>query len=687
MLNDQLLNPKSIVIVGGSEDISKPGGKVLKNIKDGGYSGLLSVINPKADKVQNVKSYRNIEDIGDTDLAILAIAAKYCLAVVEFLARNRNTKAFIILSAGFSEESEEGAILEKEIVNVINETGGCLIGPNCIGFLNPKYSGVFTSLLHKPVNEGVDFISGSGATAVYIMESGIPKGLKFRNVFSVGNSAQNGVEDILKYMDENFDATRDSKVKLLYIESIRKPEMLLRHATSLTRKGCRIAAIKAGSSEAGSRAASSHTGALASSDSAVEALLKKAGIVRCHSREELTTVASIFMYELPEGKNIAVITHAGGPAVMLTDALSEGGLNVPQIQGSDADALLAKLYPGSSVSNPIDFLATGTAEQLGLIIDACNNEFQNIDAMVVIFGSPGLFKVFDVYDLLDQKMKSSIKPIYPILPSIISANEEIEAFLKKDRTYFSDEVLFGNGLTRIMNTPFPVEDFNESIKIDSVKVGEVIRNSKNGFLSPVEVSEILDASFIPRIKEGVANTIEEALIIPEIIDFPLVMKVIGPVHKSDVGGVELNVMTKEEILFHFERMMQIDGSTGVLFQPMASGLELFAGIKEEGDFGHLILCGLGGIFIEVLKDFSIGLVPINKKEAKGMISGLRSYKLIEGVRGQPGVDENVFVNILLRLSALIQIAPEIVELDLNPLLGAEDKIFAVDARIRVEKSN
>ena len=685
MLNEQLLNPKSIVVVGGSEDVSKPGGKVLKNIMDNGYAGSLSVINPKADVIQGIKSYRNMEDIPDTDLAILAVAAKYCLPTVEFLARNRKTRAFIILSAGFSEESREGAVLEEKIVNVINETGGCLIGPNCIGFLNPKYAGVFTSLLQETGKDGVDFISGSGATAVYIMESGIIKGLKFSNVFSVGNSAQIGVEDVLKYMDENFDNTQDSKVKLLYIESIKKPDLLLKHASSLVEKGCRIAAIKAGTSEAGSRAASSHTGALASSDAAVEALFKKAGIVRCHSREELTSVASIFMYDLPKGKNIAVVTHAGGPAVMLTDTLSEGGLCVPKISGPAADELLEKLTPGSSVQNPIDILATGTAKHLEEVIDTCNNDFQNIDALTVIFGNPGLIKVFDVYDLLHRKIKTSKKPIYPILPSIISAKDEITEFIKEKHTYFSDEVIFGKALYRVMNTPAPPEKSIIRNNIDSLKVREVIESCQDGFLSPHMVNRLLDASHIQTVDEITVRTLEEALKVNEKISFPLVMKVIGPVHKSDVGGVQLNIKSNEEIKLHYDRMMQIEGSIGVLFQPMSSGLELFAGVKKEGDFGHLIMCGLGGIFIEVLKDVSIGLVPLNGDESLAMIRSLRGYKLIEGVRGKSGVDENIFANILVQLSALIEVAPEIIELDLNPLLGDGDRIIAVDARIRIEK--
>ena len=231
-------------------------------------------------------------------------------------------------------------------------------------------------------------------------------GLTFSSVYSVGNSAQIGVEEVLEHFDETFDRNTSSKVKLLYIESIENPQKLLKHATSLIQKGCKIAAIKAGSSSAGSRAASSHTGALANSDVAVDALFKKAGIVRCYGRNELNYSCIIFMHPELKGKNIAIITHAGGPAVMLTDALSKNGLQVPEIKGKESKDLLEKLYVGSSVSNPIDFLATGTAEQLETIIDYCEHKFDEIDAMVVIFGSPGLFEVYDVYDVLHKKMQS-----------------------------------------------------------------------------------------------------------------------------------------------------------------------------------------------------------------------------------------------------------------------------------------
>ncbi|HQG71315.1 acetate--CoA ligase family protein [Tenuifilum osseticum] len=685
MITNELINPKSIVVVGGSDDIQKPGGKVLKNLIDNHFKGSLYVVNPKADEVQGVKSVRDVAELPQVDLAILAIAAKFCPQTVEVLATQKGTRAFIILSAGFHEESEEGAKLEQQIVDTINRTGGCLIGPNCIGVMNTNYAGVFTTPIPKFDPKGVDFISGSGATAVFIMESSIPRGLTFNSVYSVGNSAQIGVEEVLEYLDNTFDPQSSSRVKLLYVESINKPQKLLKHAQSLIRKGCRIAAIKAGSSSAGSRAASSHTGALASSDVAVEALFRKAGIVRCYGRDELATVASIFMHPELQGKNIAVITHAGGPAVMLTDSLSNNGLEVPPIEGPKAKELLAKLFPGSSVANPIDFLATGTAEQLGFIIDACENDFHNIDAMIVIFGSPGLFPVYDVYDLLDEKMKVCRKPIFPVLPSVMNVKNEIEHFIAKGRIFFPDEVSLGNALAKIYHTPKPSPEAPVLPKVNEKAISEIISKSNNGYLTPDAVQQLLDAAGIPRAGEAVVTTADDAARAAEKLGYPVVMKVVGPVHKSDVGGVVLNVKDSETVRKEFDRMIKIKDTTAILIQPMLKGVELFVGAKREDKFGHMVLCGLGGIFIEVLKDVKAALAPIDTNEALNMIKGLKSYGIIKGARGQEPVNEQIFAEIVSRLSALVTVAPEIFEMDLNPLLGSKDKVVAVDARIRIEK--
>ncbi|MFP4489101.1 MAG: acetate--CoA ligase family protein [Bacteroidales bacterium] len=719
MINNYLLNPRSIVVVGGSDDISKPGGKVLKNILDGDFSGELSVINPKAgEKVQGVDAYGSPAAIPDTDLAIIAVAARYCKDTVEILAKSKKTRAFIILSAGFAEENEEGAKLEKEIVDIINSVDGCLIGPNCIGVLTQSYSGVFTTPIPELDSQGVDFISGSGATAVFIMESAIPNGIRFSSVFSVGNSAQTGVEEVLKYLDETYEPGRSSPVKLLYIESISKPAMLLKHASSLISKGCSVAAIKAGSSAAGSRAASSHTGAMASPDVAVDALFRKAGIIRCYGRHELAAVAAVLMSPRPGGRRMAIITHAGGPAVMMTDELSKGGIEIPPLKGEKADALLEKLYPGSSVANPVDFLATGNAEQLAAIIDACENDFDEIDAMAVIFGSPGLFPVDDVYDVLHYKMRSCRKPVYPVLPSLITAGREVSDFIARGNINFPDEVVFASALARVLNTPEPAVEGAEKTKPaakgyekskpssegaggageskpagegaelskpDKKLIRQVIDNNDSGYLSPGDVQTLLDAAGIKRVEEALARTGEEAVDKASDLGFPVVMKVVGPVHKSDVGGVVLNIDSPESVRTEFSRLMKIDDVEAVLMQPMISGVELFAGAVSEPGFGHLLMAGLGGIFIEVLKDVSTALVPVSRDEAGEMIRSLKGFKMLEGLRGQDGVSIQAFTDVLLRLSVLLQAAPEIGELDLNPLMGSPEAVRAVDARIKIEK--
>ncbi|SFS71279.1 acetate--CoA ligase family protein [Lutibacter maritimus] len=686
MLNKKLLNPKSIVVVGASNNIKTPGGRVLKNLLDHNFKGKLFAVNPKETEVQGLKCYQNITDIPNVDVAIIAIAAKFTLETVKVLTQQKNTKGFIIFSAGFSEKDAEGAKLEQQIVDEINLVNGTLLGPNNIGLINQNYAGVFTTPIPKLDKNGVDFISGSGATAVFIMEAAMTTGLTFSSVYSVGNSAQIGVEEVLEHFDETFDKTSSSKIKLLYIESIENPQKLLKHATSLIKKGCKIAAIKAGSSSAGSRAASSHTGALANSDVAVDALFKKAGIVRCYGRNELITVASIFTLPQLKGKNIAIITHAGGPAVMLTDALSKNGLSVPEIKGKESEELLSKLYLGSSVSNPIDFLATGTAEQLETIIDYCENKFDKIDAMAVIFGSPGLFEVYDVYDVIHKKMKTCKKPIFPILPSVINVKNEIDYFISKGNINFPDEVLFGNALAKTMLDKKVTSIEKLNLTTNNQLIRNIIDISENGYLQPQQVRELLIAAEIPLVNEIVCNTKTECISAIDLLQFPVVMKVVGPIHKSDVGGIILNISSKDALVISFDTIMKIGGATSVLLQPMKKGTELFIGAKKEGDFGHLVLCGLGGIYIEVLKDIQTALTPISKNEAIEMIQNLKSYKIIQGIRNQEGINENEFAEIITKISNLVTIAPEIVELDLNPLFGNSKEIFAVDARIRIEKN-
>jgi acyl-CoA synthetase (NDP forming) len=685
MINEKLLKPDSIVVVGGSDDLFKPGGKVLKNILEGKFSGSLYVVNPKQDIVQGIKSFRDLNDIPRTDLAILAISARLCLPAVEILVEDKHTKAFIIISAGFSEAGEEGLKLENEIVELIDKAGACLIGPNCIGVVTQSYQGVFTSPVPKLNSRGCDFVSGSGATAVFIFESAMPKGLNFSSVYSVGNSAQTGVEEVLEYWDNTYNNEVSSPIKLIYVESIQNPDKLLHHASSLIRKGCRIAAIKAGTTEAGSRAASSHTGAMASSDSAVEALFRKAGIVRCSGREELTTVASVFFHKHLKGRNIAIITHAGGPAVMLTDALSSGGMNIPKITGAHHDKLLAMMNPGASADNPIDLIATATNDQLDKVIEYVDKQLPLIDGMSVIFGSNGLNDMTEIYDLLHQKIRDCTKPLYPILPSITSSSRELENFISKGNVNFPDEVVLGRALIKISNTPYPAEEkiFLENVDVPLVR--QIINDAPNGYLEPAIIQKLLNAANIPVVKEAVVFSRRELLSVAKKTGYPLALKVVGPVHKSDVGGVTLNIKSEKHLEAEFNRMMRIKGVKAVLIQKMLSGIELFIGAKYEPRFGHIILCGLGGIFVEVLGDVSSGLAPLTFSEAESMIRSIKSYKIIQGTRGKPGINESKFAEIIVRLSSLLRYATEIKEMDLNPLIGNPDSVTVVDARIRIEK--
>lgn len=690
MIAKELLDPKSIVICGASSDIHKPGGKALLNLLQSKFAGQVYAVNPKETEVQGVKCYAKVDDLPQVDCAILCIAAKYCPSTVDVLAKQKGTKGFIIVSAGFSEENAEGAALEKQIVDTINSVGGSLIGPNCTGFLNTNYSGCFDTPIPTLDPHGVDFITGSGATAVFIKEYGISNGLTFNSVWAVGDSAQLGIEDVLEHLDTTFDPEKSSRVIMLYMEKIGDPQKLLRYSRSLINKGCHIAAIKSGGSAAGSRAASSHTGALATNDAAVDALFRKAGIVRCNNRQELTTVCAIFMHPEVKGKNIAVITHAGGPAVMLTDVLSNNGMDVPHIEGPKAQELLSHLFNGSSVGNPIDFLATGTAEQLGLIIDACENDFDNIDAMCVIFGSPGLFSNYEVYEVLDQKMKTCKKPIFPILPSIINVHDEIEDFIRnKHRINFPEECVFGNALCKVFNTPKPQPENVEQPAIDVARIRATVDRCKDGYMEIADYNELLDAAGISRKKSVEVDKKEDALAFAKEVgcskDVPLVMKVVGPLHKSDVGGVTLGVKDLDTVAREFDRLIKIQDTYAVEMYPMLDGTDVYIGAIRDPKFGHQIFFGLGGIFIEVLKDVQSALAPITAAEAKEMLTHLRGYKILQGVRGQEAVNLDLYADQIARVSALVQAAPEIAEMDLNPLLGNPRYVTAVDARIRLEK--
>jgi len=359
-------------------------------------------------------------------------------------------------------------------------------------------------------------------------------------------------------------------------------------------------------------------------------------------------------------------------------------MNVPPFDAKDTKELLAKLNPGSSVSNPIDFLATGTAEQLGEIIDFCDN-YKAVDGMVVVFGSPGLFNVKDVYEVLDNKMRKCKKPIFPVLPSLINAEKEIKHFLSKGRVNFPDEVNLGKALAHVYKSTEISFDKVKLPEMDLPAIRSLVNAASNGFLNQDACRELLEAAGIELVKQQEYTDSQQLATLKDNMRFPIVMKVTGPVHKTEVGGVILNIHDENQAMDAFNQLMKIPDAKGVLVQEMLKGEELYCGAVKQGDFGHVVLCGLGGIFLELLNDTASALAPMSQLEVSTMVESLKGYALIEGYRNKKGLDKNKYIDIIMRIGALVHLAPEIAELDLNPIMANETQMTVVDVRIKIEK--
>ena len=683
-LHRKLTNPSSIAVIGGSDRIDHIGGSVLKNLIDFNFKGQLSVVNPKKRQVQGIPSFDDVMLLPETDLAIIAIPAAETPKIVKDLIDHKGTRGFIIYSAGFGELNPKGADLEKQIVTLIEDAGGSLLGPNNIGIINANYAGIFTRPVPKIDPDGVDFISGSGATAVFTIEAAQQIGLKFSSVITVGNSAQNGIEEILEYLDTSFVPGKSSPIKLLYLETVKNAGKLLHHASSLIHKGCSIIALKSGVTDKGTSAAASHTGAMVNSDLFVQALFDKAGIIRSHSRYEMIHLAAVLQTVKRVPKRFGIITHAGGPAVILTDLLTASEIEVPDLKPRHQKALENYLYPGAACSNPIDILATGSAEQLSRVIEYCENEIDEIEGMIIIFGSPGLGSVRDAYTVIDQANNTCKKPVFAVLPSVINVQNEIESFIKQGNVAFYDESLLGNCLVKIANArifsgdPRQVESETNSNHVETEAV------FPNGYLNPDHVFEILKSAGIAMPKQHIVRKSSDISEVLHELKFPVVQKVIGPLHKSDQKGVIIDVKNSEELIFNFKDLMKIKSANGVLIQEMLIGKEVFIGAKKEHGFPPLLVIGAGGVYIEALQDMQSRLTPVNRDEARNMVDRLRMAPILKGIRGDQSCDMESFYTAIEKVSILLQNRPEIVEMDINPLIINEEGIIAVDARIRIE---
>ncbi|MBW2138838.1 MAG: acetate--CoA ligase family protein, partial [Deltaproteobacteria bacterium] len=677
-----LIEPGSIAVIGASNDPFKPGGRVTKNIKEHGFKGDLWAVNSKASSVMGLPTFRSIDHLpAAPDLSIIAIPAPGVQAALKELAE-KGAKATIILTAGFGEKDEKGKEEERRLLDIAGKAGMTLIGPNCSGFLTPVYAGKFAGIIPRLKERSVDFISGSGATVDYVMEQATSRGLSFSTVVNLGNSIQMGVEDLLELFDENY-GPRSSPILMLYMEQVREPGKLLRHSRNLSRKGCSIIGIKSGVTAEGGRAAESHTGAMATDDTAVQALFEKGGIIRVRSKAELIDVACILASGNSKigGTRVCIITDAGGPGVMLSDELATQGLELVRFRSRTLERLSEILPPESSITNPIDCLPSRTAQQIGALFKVLEQEERdNIDVIVVITGNSGMSDNRDIYDEIGKAMDTCEVPVIPVLSPVTTCAALMEEFRDKGHSYFTDEVAAGRALGTVVKRPVTYEAARIAGDYDKARLEQILGSAPRVLGPDAEKGLLMAAGFkFPaQVEVCDRNDLKDAC---EKVGFPLVMKALGPMHKSDVGGVRVGIRNGEEATGVWEELMAVKGVSGVIVQRMVEGTEVIIGAKKEEGFGHLIMFGLGGIYTEVLKDITFALAPLAREEAMGMVQRIKAFPIIQGARGQKGLSLETLSEYLVRIGQLVSDFPQIREIDLNPVKGYGEDLFVVDARI------
>ncbi len=678
MLNNSLLHPESIAIIGASRNPGKPGGRLVINMVDSGYSGKIYPVNPKESEICGLQVYTSINELPDTDLAILAISPDLCVEAVDYMSKSKATSSFIIISAGFSELGSEGKVLEDRLKALAVDRQLSIVGPNCIGVLNNHYKAIFVSPLPPVVEGGVDFVSASGALAVFLFEMTAKYGMKFGSVFTVGNSTSIGVEEILEYWDETFELGISGLVKMVYAEQIRKPASFFKHVQSLRLKGCNVLVLKPGETTAGARAALSHTGAFAGDAQAYSILIQKAGAIRCFSREEMVYTANILSQKPLQGRRLAIITHAGGPGVMLADQLQKSGIEVPQFSLADKQAILEKLFKGASATNPIDMMATANKDQLKFAVEYCE-QLATVDGIVVIYGKTGMEDLFETYRCLHDTVQSCKKPVYAILPSIHSGVDEIQSFIDSGHQVYTDEVIFGRCLSALLNVPkCSSAEYLVHAPLNASIVQRVLPDE--------EVFERLASIGLPVEAPKIYSSVDDFKI-EDDIEFPVVAKTLGVLHKTEVGGVRVNLKNPEELISAVNALISIEGSKGVMVQKMVAGVELYLGGKRHDGVGFSVHLGLGGIFVELVKDVASTLAPVSEQEALEMIESLKGQALFTGFRNQQPIDKKVFARIVQTFSKLFEKFPDIKEVDINPLKAKGTEMRIVDARMIVDIKN
>jgi len=694
-----LFRPKTVAVIGASRTPGKVGYEILANLIDGGFEGNIVPVNPSADEILGVKCLDNISSFdGTVDLSIISLPQKFVKKAIE-ASLAKGAGAVCVITAGFKEIGPEGAKAENEIKKICADADARLLGPNCLGLINPHHQMNASFAKHMPKPGGISVISQSGALCTAILDWAASRNLGLSKLVSMGNKADLSETDFL----EAFSQDPDTKVIVGYLENIASGEKFIRASESACAKKP-VVVFKAGITKAGGKAASSHTGSLAGADIAYGAAFKRSGVIRADTFESLFDYAMAFaMQPLPKGDRVAVITNAGGPGIMAADAIELSGMQVCTLATASATALRSKLPAAASVGNPIDVLGDADPERYATAINAAQED-DSVDAIIVI--------------LTPQAMTQPIKTAQTIAACSNKTKPILVSFMGgKDVNPGRDELHEAN----IPDYPSPERavaalkamcDYSSWLKrprrvitrfpVNRRRAERVIKRhlrTKNYQIGEAHAKAILRAYSFNVPPGELAPTVEDALQACDKIGYPVAMKISSPeiIHKSDIGGVKLGLSTSEEVRDAFDLMMlrirkvyPKSHIEGVYVEKMCKrGREVILGMSRDPQFGPMLMFGLGGIFVEVMKDVSFHIAPITEDEAIQMLQGTKSFDLLKGARGQASVDIKAIATALQQISQLVTDFPEIKEMDINPFMVGEigkDSI-AADARITLEPTD
>lgn len=709
---EAIFRPRSIAIIGASRDPDAIGSQILHNLITHRFNGVLYPVNPKTPVIHSMVAYPSIAEVpGDVDLAIVVVPAPHVLSVLEACGR-KGVRAAVIITAGFKETGPEGAAREAEVLECARRHGIRVVGPNCLGVLNTEAAVCMDATFAPayPPAGPVAFSSQSGALGLAILQYALDLKIGMSQFVSVGNKADVSSNDLLEFW-ENDPGTG---VVLLYLESFGNPRRFTQTARRVGRKKP-IVAVKSGRTSAGSRAASSHTGSMAGADVAVDALCVQSGMIRTDTIEEMFDLAMLLANQpVPRGNRVGIVTNAGGPGIMASDACESNGLVVPLLDPATVDALRAFLPREASTKNPVDMIASATAETFERSVRLVLND-PNIDALLAIYVQPLVTQPREIINAIVQGAATAAqdardrgeepKPVLSCLFGAHALMEGIQTLQRNKIPSYSFPEAAAIALAHAVRynawrsqAEGRLRAFPDVDKARAAAILEAARGETKGgtaWLRPEEVREVLAAYGIRMPGSGAAATAAEAVAVARKVGFPVAVKLVSDTisHKSDVGGVILDVRSEDEVVEAFERIQQslnrlgrLKEMAGVTVQRMVTeGIEGIIGVTQDPNFGPLIMFGLGGVHVELLKDVVFRISPLTDRDAREMVHAVRGYPLLEGYRGAPPGDVPALEEAVLRVSQLVCDHPGIVEMDLNPLKVQPpgEGCLVVDARIAV----